>query len=116
MLEASNAIISNTGMLMMNEITVAQTRSEPGNADRAKKTPQASVAPTGAEKTALKIVASRALASRTNPVLWRTKSLLCPATHHLLATPVGRRRYGQRCGCPPGLSARSAARQVLSAT
>ena len=61
-------------MLMMNEMIVAQTRSEPGNADRAKKTPQASVAPTGAENTALKIVASRALASRTRPVLWRTKS------------------------------------------
>ena len=61
-------------MLMMNEMMVAQTRSAPGNAARAKKTPHASVAPTGAEKTALKIVASRALASLTRPVLWRTKS------------------------------------------
>jgi hypothetical protein len=48
---------------------VAATRSEPGNAVRAKNTPQANVAPTGAEKTALKMAASRALASRTKPVL-----------------------------------------------
>jgi len=74
MLEASSAIMIRIGMLMIPEMIVAQTRSAPGNMLRAAKTPHASVAPTGAENTALKIVASRAEASRTSPVLWRTKS------------------------------------------
>ena len=69
MLEASRAIMIRTGMLMIPEITVAVTMSAPGNRVRAANTPQASVAPTGAENTALKIVASSALASRTRPVL-----------------------------------------------
>ena len=42
-----------TGTLSANEMTVAHTRSAPGKALRAKKTPHARVAPTGAEKTAL---------------------------------------------------------------
>ena len=63
-----------TGTLITNEISVAVMRSAPRNAERAKNTPQASVAPTGAENTALKMVASRAEASRTRPVLWRTNS------------------------------------------
>ena len=74
MLDASRPIISSTGMLRTNEMMVAVTRSLPGNADNAKNTPQASVAPTGAEKTALKMVASNAEASRTRPVLLRTNS------------------------------------------
>ena len=53
MLEASRAIMISTGMLRTNEMIVAQTRSAPGNALSAKNTPHASVAPTGAEKTAL---------------------------------------------------------------
>ncbi len=64
------------GTFSTNDHSVAATRSEPGNAVSAKKTPQASVAPTGAEKTALKIVASSAEASRTRPVLRRTNSWL----------------------------------------
>ena len=48
---------------------VAVTRSAPRNTDRAKNTPHASVAPTGAENTALKIIASTAEASLTSPVL-----------------------------------------------
>ena len=63
-----------TGMLRKKETIVAVTRSAPGNAERAKNTPQASVAPTGALNTALKIAASSAEASRTRPVLFRTKS------------------------------------------
>ena len=74
MLEASSAIMIRTGMLMMPAMIVAVTRSAPGNMLSAAKMPHASVAPTGAEKTALKIVASSAFASRTRPVLWRTKS------------------------------------------
>src|SRR3984893_19493387 len=64
--------MSRTGTFRTNETIVAVTRSLPGNADKAKKTPQARVAPTGAENTALKTIASKAPASRTNPVLLRT--------------------------------------------
>ena len=53
MLEASKAIMMRTGTFRTNEMIVAHTRSAPGNALSAKKTPQARVAPTGAEKTAL---------------------------------------------------------------
>ena len=42
-----------TGTFSANEMIVAHTRSAPGKALKAKKTPQANVAPTGAEKTAL---------------------------------------------------------------
>ena len=69
-----------TGMLRTNEMIVAHTKSARGNAESAQKIPNASVAPTGAEKTALKIAASTADASRTSPVLCRTNSWLRPAT------------------------------------
>ena len=78
MLEASSAIMMMTGMLITPEITVAVTMSAPGKSVSDAKTPQARVAPTGAENTALKIVASSAEASRTSPVLWRTNSWLPP--------------------------------------
>src|SRR6187549_3690223 len=78
MLDASSAIMIRTGMLMTTAMMVAQTGSAPGNAESAQSTPMARVAPTGAEKTALKIVASSADASRTRPVLRRTKSRLSP--------------------------------------
>ena len=68
-----------TGMLRTNEINVTDTMSAFGKADRAQNRLNASVAPTGAEKTALKIVASTAEASRTSPVLLRTNSWLPPA-------------------------------------
>ena len=45
-------------MLMTTAMSVAHTGSAPGKADSAQSTPMARVAPTGAEKTALKIVAS----------------------------------------------------------
>ena len=65
-------------MFSTTAMIVAHTGSAPGKADRAHRTPMARVAPTGAEKTALKIVASSADASRTRPVLRRTKSRLSP--------------------------------------
>ena len=67
---------------------VAQMGSAPGKADRDQRMPIASVAPTGAEKTALKIVASSAEASRTSPVLWRTNSWLPPLTSGFVAKIV----------------------------
>src|SRR5579875_3502812 len=75
MLEAISAIMITTGALIANEISVAVTRSAPGNTDSAKNTPQARVAPTGAENTALNTIASNADAWRTRPVLLRTN---CP--------------------------------------
>src|SRR5215469_11199003 len=89
MLDAMAAIMITIGMLMTNEMSVAVTMSAPGNAESAKNTPQASVAPTGAENTALNTIASNALASRTRPVLLRTKSCCSPrigavAMGHLL--------------------------------
>src|SRR6478752_2321575 len=74
MLAASSDTMIRTGMLRTKAISVAVTRSLPGNTASAKNTPQASVAPTGAEKTALKMAASMADASRTRPVLCRTNS------------------------------------------
>jgi hypothetical protein len=74
MLDASSDIMIRTGMLRTKAISVAVTRSLPGNTARAKNTPHARVAPTGAEKTALKMAASMADASRTSPVLRRTNS------------------------------------------
>src|SRR5438309_11918626 len=78
MLDARSAIITRTGMLITNEINVTVTKSAFGNEPRAQKRPKARVAPTGAENTALKIVASSAEASRTRPVLWRTNNRLSP--------------------------------------
>src|SRR4051812_16899969 len=74
MLDASSAIMTRTGMFRTNEISVAVTRSAFGNEEYAQNRPNASVAPTGAENTALKIAASTAEASRTSPVLRRTNS------------------------------------------
>ncbi len=74
-------------MLMKNVMSVTATKSAWGNADKAQNRPKASVAPTGAENTALKIVASTAEASRTSPVLCRTKSPPFPASE-VLATGV----------------------------
>src|SRR5664280_498298 len=76
MLDAIKAIMMTTGMFKTNEAIVAVTRSAPGNALRAKNTPHARVAPTGAENTALKTIASNAEASRTRPVLFRRNN--CP--------------------------------------
>src|SRR5262252_2739936 len=88
MLEAISAIITRTGALMTNAMIVAVTRSAPGNSESAKKTPQARVAPTGAENTALKTIASNAEASRTSPVLLRTNSCCClPVPAVLMAAP-----------------------------
>src|ERR1700685_2358273 len=84
MLEAISDIMITMGMLITSEISVAVTRSAPGNADRAKNTPQARVAPTGAENTALKTIASKAEASRTRPVLLRTKSCCSPRASVLM--------------------------------
>ena len=66
----------STGMLMIRVMTRTPTGSAPGNATRVKKIDQARVDPIGAEITALKIVASRAEAVRTSPVLFRTNSRL----------------------------------------
>src|SRR5215217_4486903 len=88
MLLASSDIMTRTGMFRTNEMIVAVTRSAPWKTDRAKKTPQASVAPTGAENTALKMVASSADASRTSPVLWRTKSCFSAGMTHPSTTPA----------------------------
>ncbi len=68
----------STGTLITTAMIVAHTGSAPGNAESVQSTPMASVAPTGAEKTALKMVASSADASRTRPVLFRTKTRLPP--------------------------------------
>src|SRR4051812_45149285 len=78
MLEASSDIITSTGMLITSEMTVTATKSAFGNEPRAQNRPKARVAPTGAENTALKIVASSAEAPRTRPVLWRTNNRLPP--------------------------------------
>ena len=56
-------------MLITSAISVTATKSAFGNDPSAQNRPNASVAPTGAENTALKIVASSADASRTRPVL-----------------------------------------------
>ena len=77
MLDAMSAIMITIGMLITSEISVAVTRSAPGKAVSAKNTPQARVAPTGAENTALNTIASKADASRTRPVLLRTNSCCC---------------------------------------
>src|SRR6202050_1001438 len=66
----------STGMLMIPAMTSTPMGLAPGNATSVKKIDQASVDPIGAEMTALKIVASRAEAVRTSPVLLRTNSRL----------------------------------------
>ncbi len=76
MLAPSSANMISTGMLMIRVMTRTPTGSAPGNATRVKKIDQARVDPIGAEMTALKIVASRAEAVRTSPVLFRTNSRL----------------------------------------
>src|ERR1700680_940612 len=79
MLDASSANMIRTGMLMSAVMMRTPATSAPGNATSAKKIEYAIVDPIGAEMTALKIVASRAEAERTSPVLLRTKSLLAVA-------------------------------------
>src|SRR6202162_2943707 len=76
MLAPRNANMIRTGMLMIATRISTPTTSAPGNATSAKKIEYAIVDPTGAEMTALKIVASTADAERTSPVLLRTNSLL----------------------------------------
>ena len=89
-------------MLITTAMIVAHTGSAPGKAESVHRTPMASVAPTGAEKTALKMVASSADASRTSPVLRRTKSRPPPdsgVTSGVTATPnllAGRRSHPYR--------------------
>src|SRR5512138_2157977 len=84
MLDASNPIMITIGTLITSEISVAVTKSAPGNAESAKNTPQARVAPTGAENTALNTIASNADASRTRPVLLRTNSCCLPLVSAVL--------------------------------
>jgi len=79
MLDASSANMMRTGMLISAVMMSTPATSAPGNATRVKKIEYAMVDPIGAEMTALKIVASRAEAERTSPVLLRTKSLLAVA-------------------------------------
>src|SRR5579859_2352953 len=79
MLAPSSANMIRTGMLMSATSTSTPTTSAPGNATSAKKIEYAIVDPTGAEMTALKMVASTADAERTSPVLLRTNSLLAVA-------------------------------------
>src|SRR5579872_5766263 len=86
MLAPSNANMIRTGMLMSATISRTPATSAPGNETSAKKIEYAIVDPTGAEMTALKIVASTAEAERTRPVLLRTNSLLAVA----IATSGGR--------------------------
>src|SRR5579862_3101215 len=76
MLAPRNANMIRTGMLMIATRISTPTTSAPGNATSAKKIEYAIVDPTGAEMTALKMVASTADAERTSPVLLRTNSLL----------------------------------------
>jgi hypothetical protein len=76
MLAPSSANMISTGMLMIAAMIRTPTGSAPGKATRVKKIDQARVEPTGAEMTALKIVASTADAERTSPVLLRTNSRL----------------------------------------
>src|SRR5215469_5829988 len=76
MLAPSRANMISTGMLMIRVMISTPMGSAPGNATRVKKIDQARVDPIGAEMTALKIVASRAEAVRTSPVLLRTNSRL----------------------------------------
>src|SRR5437868_13466772 len=73
MAEAIIDIMMHTGMFTTKAITSASTISAPGNNPRAYKMPKARVAPTGAEKTALKIMASSTDASRTRPDDCRTE-------------------------------------------
>src|SRR5262249_24097310 len=75
MLAASSANMIRTGMLMISVISSTPLTSAPGKATSVKKIEYAIVDPIGAEITALKIVASTADASRTKPVLLRTKRL-----------------------------------------
>src|ERR1700694_2647881 len=79
MLDASSANMIRTGMLMSAVRMRTPTTSAPGKATSVKKIEYAIVDPIGAEMTALKIVASRAEAERTSPVLLRTKSRLAGA-------------------------------------
>src|SRR6202035_3436927 len=79
MLAPSRANMMSTGMLMAATSRITVATSAPGNATSVKKMEYAIVEPTGAEMTALKIVASTADAERTSPVLLRTKSLLAVA-------------------------------------
>src|SRR5665213_1557481 len=79
MLAPSSANMMRTGMLITATRIKTPTTSAPGNATSAKKIEYAIVDPTGAEMTALKIVASTADAERTSPVLLRTNSLLALA-------------------------------------
>src|SRR5579859_1745893 len=79
MLAPSSANMMSTGMLMSATSISTPTTSAPGNATSAKKIEYAIVEPTGAEMTALKMVASTADAERTSPVLLRTNSLLAVA-------------------------------------
>lgn len=60
------------GIFKTKDISMAATIFAPGNAESEKNTPHARTAPTGAEKTALKTIASKADASLTNPELFRT--------------------------------------------
>src|ERR1700683_2996847 len=76
MLAPSSANMISTGMLMIPAMTSTPMGSAPGNATSVKKIDQARVDPIGAEMTALKIVAWRAEAVRTSPVLLRTNSRL----------------------------------------
>src|SRR5471030_658453 len=76
----------STGMLIAATSRRTPATLAPGNATIAKKTEYAMVDPTGAEMTALKIVASSADADRTSPVLLRTNSLLAVAMATLRRT------------------------------
>src|ERR1700688_1033432 len=87
MLAPSSANMMSTGMLMAATSRMTDATSAPGNATSAKKIEYAIVDPTGAEMTALKMVASRADAERTSPVLFRTKSLLAVAIATLRCGP-----------------------------
>jgi len=60
------------GIFKTKDISMAAMIFAPGNAESEKNTPHARTAPTGAEKTALKTIASKADASLTNPELFRT--------------------------------------------
>src|SRR5229473_2340970 len=73
MADAIIDIMMHTGMFTTKAISSASTKSAPGNNPRAYNMPKARVAPTGAEKTALKMMASRTDASRTRPDDCRTK-------------------------------------------
>jgi hypothetical protein len=71
-LDAKLDIIIIMGIFKTKDISMAATIFAPGKAESEKNTPHARTAPTGAEKTALNTIASKADASLTKPELFRT--------------------------------------------